>query len=163
MQYPSRNQMKKAFRNGHGVYEDGQSSFSVNCQEARRCGRLPMTQAVKLARALLRKTAGKITIARIRQALKETHDGVPKELENSVRFSDFLQFEEDWPTTNRERGILIDKNISGTVSTEEQMRLDALQAYADYHIDQVAPRPTHVLDELEKRLFPGLPKKDGAA
>ena len=87
---------------------------------------------------------------------------LPKELESSVRFSDFLQFEEDWPSTNRERDILIDKNISGTISTEEQMRLDALQAYADYHIDQVAPRPTHVLDELEKRLFSGLPKKDGA-
>ena len=88
---------------------------------------------------------------------------LPQELENSVRFSDFLQFEEDWPTTNRERGILIDKEISGTISREEQMRLDALQAYADYHIDQVAPRPTHVLDELEKRLASGLPKKDGAA
>ncbi len=88
---------------------------------------------------------------------------LPKELENSVRFSDFLQFEEDWPTTNRERGILIDKEISGTISAEEQMRLDALQAYADYHVDQVAPEPTYVIDELEKRLFSGLPKKDGAA
>jgi hypothetical protein len=88
---------------------------------------------------------------------------LPKELEKSVRLSDFLQFEEDWPTTNRERGILIDKDISGTISPEEQMRLDTLQAYADYHIDQVAPRPTHVLDELEKRLSSGLPKKDGAA
>ena len=88
---------------------------------------------------------------------------LPKELGHRVSFSDFLQFEEDWPTTNRERGILIDKNISGTISTEEQVRLDALQAYADYHIDQVAPRPTHVLDELEMRLYPGLPKKDGAA
>jgi hypothetical protein len=80
-----------------------------------------------------------------------------------MRFSDFLQFEEDWPSTNRERGLLIDKNISGTISKEEQMRLDALQAYADYHIDQVAPRPSHVLDELEKRMASGLPRKDGAA
>lgn len=88
---------------------------------------------------------------------------LPRELENSVQFSDFLQFEQDWPATNRERGLLIDKNISGTISKEEQMRLDALQAYADYHVDQVAPRPSHVLDELEKRLASGLPKKDGAA
>ncbi len=88
---------------------------------------------------------------------------LPKELEHSVRLSDFLQFEEDWPTTNRERGILIDKNISGTINGEEQMRLNALQAYADYHIDQVGPRPTHVLDELDRRLSSGLPKKDGAA
>lgn len=88
---------------------------------------------------------------------------LPRELENSVRFPDFLQFEHDWPTTNRERGILIDKEIAGTISAEEQMRLDALQAYADYHIDQVAPEPTYVIDELEKRLYSGLPKKDGAA
>ena len=74
-----------------------------------------------------------------------------------------LQFEEDWPATNRERGLLIDKNISGTISKEEQMHLDALQAYADYHIDQVAPRPSHVLDELEKRIASGLPRRDGAA
>ena len=87
---------------------------------------------------------------------------LPKELDHSVRFSDFLQFEEDWSVTNRERGMLIDKSISGTLSTEEQMRLDALQAYADYHIDHVSPRPTYVLDELEKRLFSGLPVKDGA-
>ena len=40
------------------------------------------------------------------------------------------------------------------------MRLDALQAYADYHIDQVAPRPNHMLDELEERLLSGLPTKD---
>lgn len=88
---------------------------------------------------------------------------LPKEIESSVRLSDFLQFEEDWPTTNRERGILIDKNISGTISTEEQLRLDALQAYTEYHINQIAPRSTRVLDELEGRLFPGLPRKDGAA
>lgn len=88
---------------------------------------------------------------------------VPKELEHSVRVSDFLVFEEDWPTTNRERGILIDKNIAGTITKEEQVRLDALQAYADYHINQVAPRPTRVLDELEGRLFTSHPKKDGAA
>ena len=37
------------------------------------------------------------------------------------------------------------------------MRLDALQAYADYHIESVTPRPTDVLDELEDRLFRGSP------
>jgi N-6 DNA Methylase len=99
---------------------------------------------------------------RVGVPFSQTHY-LPTELEHSLRFADFFQFEEDWPTTNRERGILIDKNISGTISTEEQLRLNALQAYADYHIDRVAPRPTGVLDELEKRLFPGLPKKDGAA
>jgi hypothetical protein len=78
---------------------------------------------------------------------------LPLELDGKIRFSDFLQFEEDWSITNRDRGRLIDKNISGQLSTEEQIRLDALQAYTDYHIERVAPRPTHALDELENRLF----------
>ena len=85
---------------------------------------------------------------------------LPKELDGKIHFSDFVQFEEDWPITNRERGVLIDKSISGALSSEERKRLDALQLYADYHIDQVAPRPAHVLDELEERLFSGLLVRD---
>ncbi len=85
---------------------------------------------------------------------------LPKALESRLRFSDFLQFERDWSVTNRERGILIDKSISGSLTKEEQNRLDALQIYADYHIEQVAPRPTHALDELENRLFSSSPVKD---
>src|ERR1017187_5005349 len=81
---------------------------------------------------------------------------LPKELDGKIHFSDFVQFEEDWPITNRERGVLIDKSISGALSSEERKRLDALQLYADYNIDQVAPRPAHVLDELEERLVSGL-------
>jgi hypothetical protein len=84
---------------------------------------------------------------------------LPKELEGRLRFFDFLQFEEDWSITNRERGMLIDKNISGRLNAEERTRLDALQAYTDYHIERVAPRPTHALDELENRLFSGSPAK----
>ena len=83
---------------------------------------------------------------------------LPKELAGRLSFSDFLQFEEDWSATNRERGKLIDKNIRGNLNTEEQARLDALQAYADYHIDKVSPRPTHVLDELEDKLFSSVTK-----
>jgi hypothetical protein len=85
---------------------------------------------------------------------------LPKTLEGRLRFSDFLQFEDDWSSTNRERGILIDKSISRSLTTEEQERLDALQIYADHHIEQVAPRPTHVLDDLERRLFSSPPVKD---
>lgn len=85
---------------------------------------------------------------------------LPKELNGRIRFSDFLQFEENWSVTNRERGVLIDKSISGTLKPGEQTRLDTLQAYADYHIDRVSPRPTDVLDELEKRLFSSSPMKD---
>jgi hypothetical protein len=60
---------------------------------------------------------------------------LPQELDGRIRFSDFLQFEEDWSITNRERGVLIDKNISGRLNAEERMRLDALQAYTDYHLN----------------------------
>jgi hypothetical protein len=88
---------------------------------------------------------------------------LPKELEDRLSLSDFLQFEIDWSVTNRERGILIDKSISGSLAPEEQNRLDALQIYADYHIEQVAPLRTRALDELESRLFSSPPVKDGNA
>jgi type I restriction-modification system DNA methylase subunit len=87
---------------------------------------------------------------------------LPRELVGRTSFADFLQFEQSWPATNRERGKLIDKNIAGTLSVEEETRLNSLQAYADYHLDQTAPRPTNVLDELEDSLFSGVPKKDRA-
>jgi len=88
---------------------------------------------------------------------------LPKELEGRLCPSDFLQFEIDWSVTNRERGILIDKSIAGSLAPEEQMRLDALQIYADYHIEQVAPFSTRGLDDLESRLFSSPPLKDGNA
>lgn len=62
--------------------------------------------------------------------------------------ADFLEFDADWSVTNRERGRLIDKSIAGTISPKEQARLDSLQAYADYYLNKVAPRPTYVLDGL---------------
>jgi N-6 DNA Methylase len=86
---------------------------------------------------------------------------LPSELSRRVRLSDFIEFQHDWPMTNRERGELIDKSISGTLSPDERLRLDALEAYADYHLDQAAPRSTRVLDELEKKLFSEIPLKDG--
>ena len=84
---------------------------------------------------------------------------LPKELEGRISFPDFLQFEEDWSTTNRERGKLIDRNISGALKVDERTRLEALQAYADYHIEKVSPRPTHLLDELEDKLFSSVSMK----
>jgi len=77
---------------------------------------------------------------------------LPVALEGRIHFSDFLAFEENWSATNRERGRLIDKNISKTIDAHQRARLEALQAYADYHIQKVSPRPTNVLDQLEKRL-----------
>lgn len=66
-----------------------------------------------------------------------------------------------WPATNRERGQLIDKNIAGTITAEERARLDVLQAYADYHLQKVSPRPTGLLDELERRRATGGGTLDG--
>ena len=84
---------------------------------------------------------------------------LPREVEGRVNFSDFIDFERDWSVTNRERGALIDKGIDGTVKKEERARLDALQVYADYHLEKVASHPANVLDELEERLFFGSPTK----
>ncbi len=85
---------------------------------------------------------------------------LPKALEGKIHLSGFLHFEESWSVTNRERGKLIDKNISGKIGPEERARLEALQAYAGYHIPKASPRPSHLLDELEKR-FLGAPEKGG--
>ena len=85
---------------------------------------------------------------------------LPEAIHGRIRFADFLNFEENWSVTNHERGILIDKGISGTLSTDERIRLEALQAYADYHLERVTPRPTQSLDEVEARLFSDLRMKD---
>jgi len=85
---------------------------------------------------------------------------LPQELEDHLRFSEFLEFEEDWSATNQERGILIDKSIAGALTLQEQRRLDALQIYADYHVEQTAPRSARALDDLERRLFLGSKSKD---
>jgi hypothetical protein len=78
---------------------------------------------------------------------------LPSELSKYMSLSEFLEFEEDWSKTNRERGLLIDKSISKTLSAAETSRLYSLQAYADYYLEKVSPRPTKFLDELEQKLF----------
>jgi hypothetical protein len=77
----------------------------------------------------------------------------PKELEHPLSLADYLEFSASWERTNRRRHRLIDKRLDGTINQAEQVRLDALQAYADYHLDKLAPRPAHVLDHLEDRLL----------
>jgi hypothetical protein len=88
---------------------------------------------------------------------------LPKELEGRLHLYDFLQFEEDWAITNRERSMLIDKGIAKNLTTEERQRLNALQAYADYHLEKFFPRSTNVLDELEIRLFSDSPNQSKSA
>ena len=77
---------------------------------------------------------------------------LPETLEGKLGLAQFIELESSWPATNRERGNLIDKDIAGTITADERARLDALQAYADYHLQKVSPRPTRLLDELERRL-----------
>ena len=59
-----------AFRRGQGVYQDGQSSYSLNAQAARKRGRLPLSQAIPVVRH-----ATKCTEREARTALLKTHDG----------------------------------------------------------------------------------------
>ncbi len=73
----------------------------------------------------------------------------PEKLEGTLPFADLVDYETDWSTANRRRGDLIDKDIAGTLSPSERSELNRLQAYADYHLEKVAPRPSVILNELE--------------
>lgn len=73
--FSSRREMKRAFREGKGIYQDGQSSFSVNCQEARARGRRPLTEAIRIVRAILAADGVRVTGLEAREALQKTHDG----------------------------------------------------------------------------------------
>lgn len=73
--YRSRREMKRAFRDGKGIYEDGQSSYSVNCQNARSRGRRPLSEAVRIVRRVLAAEGIKATISQARDSLRLTHDG----------------------------------------------------------------------------------------
>jgi hypothetical protein len=77
----------------------------------------------------------------------------PVDFKAEVSFAEFRKLEESWLQTNRERGLLIDKQIAGDLNDIERARLELLQEYADYHINQVAPRPINELVELERKLF----------
>ena len=77
----------------------------------------------------------------------------PRELKCPIRLSDFLDYESDWPSANRRRDKLVDKEIDGTITTDESLELAALQAFADYYLEKVSPRPTRVLEDLERRVF----------
>lgn len=56
----------------------------------------------------------------------------------------------DWPAINRYRGLLVDKDASGTITTAESIRLACLNAYADCYVALTAPRPTQVLERAER-------------
>ncbi len=78
---------------------------------------------------------------------------LPEGFHADISLADFRKLEESWPKTNRERGLLIDRQIAGELDNVQQVRLQILQAYADYHINQVAPVPISELDELERKVL----------
>jgi hypothetical protein len=78
---------------------------------------------------------------------------LPEGFRADVSLADFRKIEESWPQTNRERGLLIDQQIAGQLDDVHRSRLQVLQEYADYHINQVAPAPIDELDEIERKLL----------
>lgn len=77
----------------------------------------------------------------------------PPELSYPISLATFVAYESDWPSTNRRRGDLVDKEIAGSITSDEAAELAGLQAYADYYLETTSPRPMHVLRELEERVF----------
>jgi hypothetical protein len=78
---------------------------------------------------------------------------LPEGFHADVSLADFRKIEESWPKTNRERGLLIDRQIAGELDDVQRVRLQVLQEYADYHINQVAPLAIKELAELERKLL----------
>ncbi|TWU07828.1 HsdM family class I SAM-dependent methyltransferase [Stieleria varia] len=78
---------------------------------------------------------------------------LPKSLAGKVRFSDFVRYEKDWRKTNRRRGHLIDKKIDETITKDERMELEGLQAYAEYYLDRETPLPMGELEKAENLLL----------
>jgi hypothetical protein len=57
---------------------------------------------------------------------------------------------EEWPILNHERGLLIDKNIAGKLTQEEQYRLNHLNSVGDRYLDHwFTPQRIRELKELE--------------
>ncbi|PHQ35112.1 HsdM family class I SAM-dependent methyltransferase [Rhodopirellula bahusiensis] len=88
-------------------------------------------------------------------------DLLPQELGGVVRFSDFVKYEADWPSTNGRRGVLIDKKIAGTISPHERTELESLQAYAELYLDRETPTPTRELERLEEMILSRSGKSGG--
>lgn len=78
---------------------------------------------------------------------------IPSDLSGMISIAEFAAYESDWPATNRRRGELIDKEIKGTITSAEAAELAGLQAYADYYLEKTSPRPTQLLEDLEKCVF----------
>lgn len=59
---------------------------------------------------------------------------------------------DDWSVLNRRRVFLIQKQVAGDISRDESAELEELQANADRHMSEVAPRPLEELWDLKRKL-----------
>jgi hypothetical protein len=69
--------------------------------------------------------------------------GSPKTVRHPSACRDFpkeVAEEIDWAAFNRERGILIDKAVAGTITASEQKRLQEMQDFTDIYVERTAPR-----------------------
>lgn len=80
-------------------------------------------------------------------------DYIPGAFKADVSLSTYRELAKNWERTNEERGILIDQSIRGELDTEGRARLSLLQAYAEFHVFDVAPRPRHDIEALENELL----------
>lgn len=58
----------------------------------------------------------------------------------------------NWVVLNRRRVYLIQKELTESISAAEATELEALQAQADRHMAETAPRPLEALWNLERKL-----------
>lgn len=80
-------------------------------------------------------------------------DYIPGAFKVEVSLSTYRELAKNWERTNEERGTLIDQSIRGELDTEGRARLSLLQAYAEFHVFDVAPRPRHDIEALENELL----------
>jgi hypothetical protein len=66
----------------------------------------------------------------LREACDSACRDFPKEVAEEI----------DWAAFNRERGILIDKAVAGTITASEQKRLQEMQDFTDIYVERTAPR-----------------------
>src|SRR5208337_3686691 len=78
---------------------------------------------------------------------------IPEAFNADVSLLAFRELAKNWERANGERGALIDKSIRGELDTEGRARLNLLQAYAEFHVFDVAPRPRRDIEALENELL----------
>jgi len=78
---------------------------------------------------------------------------IPESFKADISLSAYRELAKNWEKTNQERGTLIDQSIRGELDTEGRARLSLLQAYAEFHVFDVAPRPRRDIEALENELL----------